>query len=53
MMMTIEQGTIVCSIVFESEPTVLKNIDMVKTVAKMKRRYVKNALAVLRRFVMK
>jgi hypothetical protein len=52
-MMTIEQGIIVCSIVLESEPTVLKYSDIVNIVTNMNSRYVKKALAVLLRLVMK
>lgn len=52
-MITIEQGIIVCSIVLDNDPTVLKYIDIVNMVVNMNSKYVKKALAVLRKFVMK
>jgi len=51
--MTIELGTIDCSTVLESDPTVRKNIDMVNIVMIMNNKYVKKASADLRRLVMK
>jgi hypothetical protein len=51
--MSIELGTIDCSCVLESDPTVRKYIDMVKMVTTMINKYVKKARADLRRLVMK
>lgn len=49
----VEQGGIDCPSVLESEPIIRKVIDMVRTVTKVKNQYVKKALAVRRRFVIK
>jgi hypothetical protein len=53
MMITIDTGTVVCSIVLESDPTMRKNIDTVNMVVNMKRMYVKKAPPLRRRLVMK